>query len=300
MPLMLEPRPAAGGGRGAVRHRRRRLLPVPGDPRGHDRVRGRGRPVAGRRGTGGVASRLTSHPADESYPAISPDGTTLAFSAAYEGPTEVYTMPLAGGSPRAAHVRRRRGAGRRLRAGRRARLLDAAVQHAARHAARPPRPRAPARARPCRSPRPRTAPGRPTGARSSSPGSRSRAATRSATAAAPRRASGSTRRERRRRCRSPADYAGTSKTPMWWSGRVYFLSDRDGTMNVWSMDEDGRDLRQHTRHKGWDARPGRRSRTAGSSTSWAPTCASSTSRAAPTRRSTSGSRPTSTRSARAG
>ena len=49
--------------------------------------------------SGGVASRLTSHPADESYPAISPDGTTLAFSAAYEGPTEVYTMPLAGGSP---------------------------------------------------------------------------------------------------------------------------------------------------------------------------------------------------------
>ena len=40
---------------------------------------------------------------------------------------------------------------------------------------------------------------------------------------------------------------------MWWSGRVYFLSDRDGTMNVWSMDEDGHDLRQHTQHKGWDA-----------------------------------------------
>ncbi|HUL79896.1 MAG TPA: hypothetical protein VL691_21710, partial [Vicinamibacteria bacterium] len=37
--------------------------------------------------SGGVASRLTSHPADESYPVISPDGTTLAFSAAYEGPT---------------------------------------------------------------------------------------------------------------------------------------------------------------------------------------------------------------------
>ena len=34
------------------------------------------------------------------------------------------------------------------------------------------------------------------------------------------------------------DYAGTSKTPMWWDGRVYFLSDRDGTMNVWSMDEE--------------------------------------------------------------
>src|SRR5262249_41229972 len=50
-----------------------------------------------------------------------------------------------------------------------------------------------------------------------------------------------------------ADYPGTSKTPLAWNGRVYFLSDRDGSMNVWSMDESGHDLRQHTRHKGWDA-----------------------------------------------
>jgi len=32
--------------------------------------------------SGGVAARLTSHPADEAYPAISPDGATLAFSEA--------------------------------------------------------------------------------------------------------------------------------------------------------------------------------------------------------------------------
>src|SRR5262249_13195042 len=49
---------------------------------------------------GGLASRLTSHPAEEAHPALSPDGTLLAFSAAYEGPTEVYTMPLSGGLPR--------------------------------------------------------------------------------------------------------------------------------------------------------------------------------------------------------
>ena len=41
---------------------------------------------------------------------------------------------------------------------------------------------------------------------------------------------------------------------MWWNGRVYFVSDRDGTMNLWSMDEDGGDLRQHTRTTGWDVR----------------------------------------------
>src|SRR5262249_12804012 len=48
---------------------------------------------------GGVASRLTSHPGEESHPALSPDGKVLAFSATYEGTTEVYTMPIEGGVP---------------------------------------------------------------------------------------------------------------------------------------------------------------------------------------------------------
>jgi tricorn protease len=49
---------------------------------------------------GGTARRLTSHPASEGRPAISPDGKTVAFSASYEGPIEVYTMPIEGGIPR--------------------------------------------------------------------------------------------------------------------------------------------------------------------------------------------------------
>ncbi len=48
---------------------------------------------------GGAARRLTTHHAQETHPAVSPDGSTIAFSAQYEGPTEVYTMPLAGGLP---------------------------------------------------------------------------------------------------------------------------------------------------------------------------------------------------------
>lgn len=50
------------------------------------------------------------------------------------------------------------------------------------------------------------------------------------------------------------DYAGESHSPMWWNGRVYFVTDRDGTMNIWSMQADGGDLRQHTEHAGWDVR----------------------------------------------
>jgi tricorn protease len=48
---------------------------------------------------GGVARRLTTHAGEETDPAISPDGKLLAFSASYEGPTELYTMPLDGGLP---------------------------------------------------------------------------------------------------------------------------------------------------------------------------------------------------------
>ncbi|MBD3869583.1 MAG: PD40 domain-containing protein, partial [Acidobacteria bacterium] len=38
-----------------------------------------------------AAVRLTTHPGDEDHAAISPDGTTIAFTASYEGPREVYT-----------------------------------------------------------------------------------------------------------------------------------------------------------------------------------------------------------------
>jgi len=48
------------------------------------------------------------------------------------------------------------------------------------------------------------------------------------------------------------DYEGTSKDPMYYNGRIYFLSDRDGTMNIWSMNTSGEDLKQHTFSSGLD------------------------------------------------
>lgn len=53
---------------------------------------------------GGVARRLTSHPGEENFPSVSPDGQQLAFVGRYEGPAEVYVMPLAGGQPRRVTV----------------------------------------------------------------------------------------------------------------------------------------------------------------------------------------------------
>jgi tricorn protease len=49
--------------------------------------------------TGGRASRLTTHAAEETNPVASPDGRQIAFAASYDGPVEVYIMPLAGGVP---------------------------------------------------------------------------------------------------------------------------------------------------------------------------------------------------------
>ncbi len=48
---------------------------------------------------GGTATRLTTHPAEESQAVLSADGRQLAFVASYDGASEVYRMPLAGGKP---------------------------------------------------------------------------------------------------------------------------------------------------------------------------------------------------------
>ncbi len=48
---------------------------------------------------GGDARRLTSFQGQSSNPKMSPDGTTVAFSADYAGNTDVYTVPTRGGEP---------------------------------------------------------------------------------------------------------------------------------------------------------------------------------------------------------
>lgn len=202
--------------------------------------------------TGGVASRLTSHLGNESSPAISADGTLVAFSAAYEGPTEVYTMPRAGGTPL-----------RRTFDGADAKVVgfapDGALLYATRRystlpetqlfrldlatSARTPVPLAQA-ADGCFTPDGRTL----FFTRLPFQGSHTKRYRGGTAPTLWKYATGASEA-----VPLTADYPGTSSSPMCWSGRVYFLSDRDGTMNVWSMDEDGHDPRQHTRHQGWDA-----------------------------------------------
>jgi len=201
--------------------------------------------------TGGVATRLTSHPAEEAYPAVSPDGTTLAFSAAYEGPTEVYVMPLAGGLPQRLSFE-----------GESARVLgftpDGKVLYATRRYSTLPDIQLarldPATGTRVMVPLSQAAEG------TYSPDGRTLFFTRYAFQGSfTRRYQGGTAQGLWKLAEGAseavpltADFAGTSKAPMWWKGRVYFVSDRDGTMNLWSMDAQGGDLRQHTKHEGWD------------------------------------------------
>jgi len=201
--------------------------------------------------TGGVARRLTTHPAEENHPVISPDGRTLAFTARYEGPAEIYTMPLAGGLP----VRRTfEGEGSLATTFTPKGELVYATQYYS------TLPDLQLISLDLDSNETRRIP--LSQASEGSYGSNAlyfvrpafhNNVTRWYTGGTARQIwkfrDGSTEAERLSR-----DHKGESHTPMWWKGRVYFVTDRDGTMNLWSMNEQGGDLKQHTDHRGWDVR----------------------------------------------
>lgn len=48
---------------------------------------------------GGIATRLSSPKGEELFPQFSPDGNSIAYSANYDGNTDVYVIPTAGGRP---------------------------------------------------------------------------------------------------------------------------------------------------------------------------------------------------------
>ncbi|MFO7616269.1 MAG: PDZ domain-containing protein [Bacteroidales bacterium] len=48
---------------------------------------------------GGTARKLTSHDGYEMFPKFSPDGKSVAFTGQYDGNTEVFVIPAAGGAP---------------------------------------------------------------------------------------------------------------------------------------------------------------------------------------------------------
>ncbi len=199
---------------------------------------------------GGVARRLTTHPGEETNAAISPDGKTIAFAASYEGPREVYTMPASGGLP----VRRTfdNAAPTSIGWTPDGKLLFSTSRYST----------LPDDQLAVLSPDNRVEVIALSQAAQGSYDARGRTlffTRQPAQGSSTKRYKGGTAQnlwkytDGQEAQPLTADFAGTSKDAMWWNGRVYFLSDRDGTMNLWSMDENGKNLRQHTHSQGWDA-----------------------------------------------
>ncbi len=202
--------------------------------------------------SGGIAQRLTTHPAEESRAAISPDGKTIAFSAAYEGPTEVYTLSIDGGVP-----------ARQTFEGGVANVVGwsptGEVVYSTRRFSTLPNTQL-VEVNPANGVRTMVPLAQASDGSFDSSGKAFFFTRLAFQGSYTKRYQGGTAQNLWRYANGDqeavpltADYKGTSKNPMPWKGRVYFLSDRDGTMNLWSMAEAGGDLKQHTRHSEFDA-----------------------------------------------
>ncbi len=206
---------------------------------------------------GGQAQRLTTHPAAETNSAISRDGKWLAFSASYEGAQEAYVMPLAGGLPKrltfengAVSVLGWSAQGEVLvttqnSSGPSAHRIIAAVD-----------PQSMAR---------RVFPVADANEATLDDSGKILYFTRYGlhmTNDNVRRYRGGAYAqlwsyELQGKAEARPLFAGdtsNNKRPMWWNGRLYFVSDRDGADNLWSMNADGSDKRALTSYKEWDVR----------------------------------------------
>lgn len=202
---------------------------------------------------GGLAQRLTTHPEEERFPIISPDGKTIAFSASYEGPTEIYTMPITGGLPTRWTYERDASIANCWTA-------DGQLVYDTRaYATLPNRQLVTIDTKTKK--KDRIPLSQASEASFDASGNTVYFVRPSFHGNVTKRYKGGTARQIWKYTQGSAEavqltkgYAGGSHHPMWSNGRVYFISDRDGTMNIWSIDENGEDLTQHTDHADFDIR----------------------------------------------
>ena len=197
---------------------------------------------------GGAAHRLTTSPGMERLACISPDGQTVAFQANYEGPNEVYTMLITGGLPE-----RRTWDGGAAPAGWSpdGRLIVATSRYST-------------------LPSDRLVLLDTQGKREIVPLAEAAEAAYSTDGRTLFFSRWTKQWSQTKRYKGgwneslwrfdgqseavplTADYDGTSAYPMFWNGRVYFLSDRSGVMNIWSINPDGKDPKRESHQRIFD------------------------------------------------
>lgn len=201
---------------------------------------------------GGLALRLTTHAEEERFPTISPDGKTIAYYATYKGLSEVYTLPIDGGITTRWTYSNSEGA-RVVGWTPKGEIIYCSTEF-----------------------------GNATNARLATidmqmkvksivPLNQVNEATQNENGiwffvALPnmnghvKRYAGGMARQiwkfdgKNEAVKLTTDHLGENFNPMWHENRVYFITDRDGMKNIWSMDTDGKDLKQHTFHADFDVR----------------------------------------------
>jgi tricorn protease len=202
--------------------------------------------------SGGLATRLTSHPANEVMPRFSPDGKQIAFTGDYLSAGDVYVISADGGEPKRLTFHPANdqvigwtsdGSGIFFRSRRSGRGAVETLFKV-----------------PAQGGEPEVVNIGPASQVSPSPDGKMLAFNRHSWSGTWKRYRGGTAPEI-----WIADLANNKfweltkddavdQTPMWIGDRVFFLSERAGPVNIFSAKPDGSDVKQHTRHADYDVR----------------------------------------------
>jgi tricorn protease len=203
--------------------------------------------------SGGEAIRLTTHEGDEMSPKLSPDGKWVAYGASYEGPTEVYLIPITGGQPRRLTYEALGSVPSSWKS-------NTEVAYVTNQYSTLPMVNTVVvnvtTLKKNLMPLEMAAEGS-----FSDDGSTFYFVRPTYHNNVTKRYEGGTARQiwkytegADEAVKLTKDYKGEDHHPVFHSGRIYFLSSRDGIVNVWSMNDDGEDIRQHTKQKSYDVR----------------------------------------------